>query len=257
MSDELFLSEQELHDFLENRYQTYHNSSFIESDPISIPHLFSKKEDIEVIGFIVATIAWGQRKTIIQNGHTLVNQMDQHPYDFVMNASVKEINALKGFKHRTFQFDDLKHFILALRNIYQNHGGMEAVFSVHTDPLNRILHFRKIFFEVDHLPRTEKHVSNPSKGASAKRINMFLRWMVRTNQAGVDFGLWKNIQTNSLLCPLDVHTANVSRKLGLLKRTQNDWQAVEELTQRLQKMDAHDPVKYDFALFGLGVFEKF
>lgn len=247
----------ELYDFLEDRYQKYNQPSFNDSDPIGIPHLFSKKEDIEIAGFIIATIAWGQRKTIIQNGEELMRKMDFQPYDFILNATPKEVKTLINFKHRTFQFDDLQYFILALHHIYQNKGGLEEVFSKHTSSYENIIHFRQVFFEINHPERTQKHVSNPAKNSSSKRINMFLRWMVRDPKAGVDFGIWKKISPSALLMPLDVHTGNVSRKLGLLTRTQNDWQAVEELTANLRKFDVNDPVKYDFALFGLGVFEKF
>lgn len=253
------LNPSSLHEFLEEKYNQYNRKSFIETDPVSIPHLFSKKEDIEIAGFLSATIAWGQRKTIISNANKLVEWMDYSPHDFIVNATQKELKKFSDFKHRTFNGVDTIYFIRSLNNIYTKHKGIENIFKVgyrKGGSKEAIFHFRKIFFEIKHPLRTTKHISNPNENSAAKRINMFLRWMVRKDKRGVDFGLW-NISPALLHCPLDVHSGNVARKLGLLKRTQNDWKAVEELTENLKTFDPNDPVKYDFALFGLGAFEKF
>lgn len=250
-----------LTEFLNEKVEQYNCIDFIESDPVSIPHKFSLKEDVEIAGFLAATIAWGQRKTIINNANKMVELMGNSPYDFVMEHKEKDLVKLNGFKHRTFNEEDFKFFIKSLKNIYQNHNGLEAVFAVPNEGtmLPSIENFRNIFFEVakEENNRTFKHVSSPLKGSAAKRINMFLRWMVRQDKKGVDFGIWESISPSVLSCPLDVHSGNVARKLGLLKRTQNDWKALTELDEALRKMDSKDPVKYDFALFGLGVFEGF
>jgi uncharacterized protein (TIGR02757 family) len=239
---------------LEENYQRFHHPSFIEDDPISIPHRFSKKEDIEISAFLTAVIAWGQRKSILNNAKRLLEIMDQAPHDFILNHSEKERAKAIGFVHRTFNADDLIYFLAALQRIYKTHGSLEAAFALNKASMaERIAAFKAVFFETEHLKRTEKHLANPLKGSSAKRLNMFLRWMVRDASAGVDFGLWKSISPSELMIPLDVHSAKVGRKLGLLKRKQNDWKAVSELTQNLRKFDAQDPVKYDFALFGMGV----
>ncbi|SRX56010.1 TIGR02757 family protein [Aequorivita sp. CIP111184] len=254
------MKKSELKDFLDEKVIIYNHPNFIESDPIQIPHLFTLKEDIEIAGFLVATIAWGNRKSIINNGHRLVEIMGSSPYDFVMNFSEKNAESLTPFVHRTFNNEDLFYFFKALQNIYKNHGGMESLFAKYgeKDSLqSAIHHFKKIFFELPHLSRTQKHVSDPLKNSAAKRINMFLRWMVRNDNAGVDFGIWKSISPAQLSCPLDVHSGNVARKLGLLNRKQNDGKALAELDNSLRKLDPNDPVKYDFALFGLGVFERF
>jgi uncharacterized protein (TIGR02757 family) len=255
------LSHTVLRELLEEKTDQYNRSSFIETDPISIPHAFSRKEDIEISAFLVATIAWGQRVSIINNGNRLMELMGQTPYEFVTDFKDRN-KSLERFVHRTFNGKDITYFIKALRNIYCNHGGLEAVFSHNilpgnTDLCDQIVHFRNTFFELRHPERTRKHISNPADNSAAKRINMYLRWMVRTDKRGVDFGLWKNISPSLLSCPLDIHSGNVARKLGLLKRSQNDWKAVHELTEALKRFDANDPVKYDFALFGLGAFEGF
>ena len=250
----------DLKEFLDSKVIQYNNTKFIESDPIQIPHLFHKKEDIEIIGFLVATIAWGNRKSIIKNGKRLVEIMGNSPYDFVLNYSEKDFEKLNGFVHRTFNEFDLDYFIKALQNIYHHHNGLEMIFSnnVKNNSLQPAIHiFKQVFFRLPHLKRTEKHVSDPLKNSAAKRINMYLRWMIRNDNSGVDFGIWKNISPSQLSCPLDVHSGNVDRKLGLLTRTQNDAKALKELDLSLRTLDSNDPVKYDFALFGLGVFEKF
>ena len=225
-----------------------------------IPHQYSGKEDIEISAFLTATIAWGNRKSIINNAKKLMELMGGSPYDFIMQHAEGDLQKLSGFVHRTFNGEDLKYFITALRHMYQNHGGLERVFSQNATKTSlqpAISKFKELFFELPHPIRTTKHVSDPLRGSAAKRINMFLRWMVRNNTTGVDFGLWKSISPSQLSCPLDVHSGNVARKLNLLKRKQNDAKALAELDKSLRKLDPEDPVKYDFALFGLGVFEKF
>jgi uncharacterized protein (TIGR02757 family) len=247
-------------DFLDAKVDLYNRVSFIGTDPVSIPHRFTKKEDIEIAGFLAATIAWGQRTTIIRNALQLMQHMDEAPHDFIREAGVRELKRLDHFVHRTFNGTDARCFILALRHIYKKHGGLETVFNKGLEQQSMheaISYFRSCFFEPAHPQRTEKHVSDPLQGSAAKRIHMYLRWMVRRDKRGVDFGLWKTISPAVLCCPLDVHSARVARKLGLLQRTQNDRKAVEELTANLRLLDPRDPVKYDFALFGLGVFEKF
>lgn len=253
------LSGKDLKDFLDEKYELYNRPSFIESDPISIPHQFSRKEDIEIAAFFSATIAWGQRPTILKNANRLMELMEHEPYHFIMHSKKKEWERLEGFVHRTFQYADVIYFIRALQNIYTHHGGLEKVFAEKSkeNMESGIAYFRKIFLEIAPDGRTVKHIANVEKNASAKRINMFLRWMVRNDKRGVDFGIWKSISPALLYCPLDLHSGRVARKLGLLNRKQDDWKAVSELTINLQKMDKKDPVKYDFALFGLGVFEKF
>lgn len=250
-----------LKEFLDEKYDQYNRPLFIESDPIQIPHRFSLIQDIEIAGFLTATIAWGQRKSIIVNATRLMRLMDDSPYDFIMEAKDDQIRKLNDFVHRTFQGTDCVFFIHSLRNIYKHHNGLRGLFESaylnHKETDLVLINFRRIFFEIECQARTFKHVSDVEKGASAKRLNMFLRWMVRNDNRGVDFGLWKSISPSALYLPLDLHTGNVARKLGILTRKQNDWQAVCEITSALRKFDSADPVKYDFALFGLGIFEKF
>jgi uncharacterized protein (TIGR02757 family) len=249
-----------LKSFLDEKVDLYNNLNFIESDPIQIPHLFSSKEDIEIAGFLTATIAWGNRKMIITNAKKMIDLMGNSPHDFVLSHDKNQLIRLAHFVHRTFNGGDLITFVKALQNIYTHHGGLETIFAnniIDNSTQKSIASFKKIFFEIDHLPRTEKHISNPLQGSAAKRINMFLRWMVRQDNKGVDFGIWKTIPMSSLSCPLDIHSGNVARKLTLLLRKQNDAKALLELDNSLRLLDPTDPVKYDFALFGLGVFEKF
>lgn len=246
--------------FLDEKAEQYNKPDFIESDPVQIPHRFAQKEDREIAGFLAATIAWGNRKAIIGNAGKMIDLMGNAPYDFVMSHHPSDLARLESFVHRTFNGGDFATFIRALRHIYTNHGGLEQMFTPNaeaTDLQNTISAFKKFFFEVEHSLRTQKHISDPAQNSAAKRINMFLRWMVRRDQNGVDFGLWSHVSPSLLSCPLDVHSGNVARKLGLLKRKQNDARAVAELDVALRKFDPTDPVKYDFALFGLGVFEKF
>ncbi|ALJ04326.1 hypothetical protein APS56_03850 [Pseudalgibacter alginicilyticus] len=250
----------ELKEFLNTKVAQYNNPKFIESDPIQIPHQFFKKEDIEISGFLTATIAWGNRKSIIDNAKRMMQLLDDAPYDFILNHGETDLRKLLPFVHRTFNGEDFIQFIVSLQHIYNNHKGLEAIFYKHSDKnslQNSISNFKKTFFEIEHLQRTQKHVSDPLKNSAAKRINMFLRWMVRNDKTGVDFGIWKSLSPNQLSCPLDVHSGNVARKLGLLTRKQNDRKALVELDTALRKLDTNDPVKYDFALFGLGVFEGF
>ncbi len=246
--------------FLEEKAARYQNPEFLTSDPIQVPHGFSLRQDIEISGFLTATIAWGNRLSIIRSASTMMDLMDRSPYDFVMHAGEKELNQVEDFVHRTFCGTDLRCFILALRHLYNTYGGMEPLFETYAEPTNlqkAITEVRRHFFEIPHPSRSEKHFSDPSRGSAAKRINMFLRWMVRPSTSGVDFGLWKRLKPAQLSCPLDVHSGKVARALGLLKRKQNDARAVAELDAALRRLDLEDPVKYDFALFGLGVFEKF
>lgn len=250
----------ELKEFLDTKVTEYNTLDFIDSDPVQIPHLYTQKEDIEISGFLAATIAWGKREMIIKNSHKMMTFLGNSPFDFVMNHSETQLDDFEHFVHRTFNLEDFKYFIKALKHIYSFHNGLEGIFTKHKteDSLQPAIHeFKKIFFEIDHLTRTTKHISDPKKGSAAKRINMYLRWMVRQDNHGVDFGIWKNISPSLLSCPLDVHSGNVARKLGILTRKQNDGKALIELDTALRRMDPLDPVKYDFALFGLGVFEKF
>ncbi len=274
----------DIRSFLEEHYDRYNRPDFIELDPISIPHQFTKKQDIEIAGFLAATIAWGQRPTILRNANELMKRMDHAPHDFILNHTKKDLLQFKIFKHRTFNGVDCTFFLRSLQNIYRKNSSLEDVFCPppggglrgRTHVKECILNFRKIFFSIPHPHRTQKHVSDPQSNSACKRINMFLRWMVRNDKRGVDFGIWgcsplpiaigmKGADTDALvsaggcllsshlMCPLDVHSGNVARELGLLARKQNDWQSVEELTSRLREFDPQDPVKYDFALFGLGV----
>ena len=254
------LNKHELKEFLDEKVELYNRPAFIESDPICIPHQYTIKQDIEIAGFLAATLAWGNRKMILRNANRMMELLDHSPYEFIMNSGNEELKTIKNFVHRTFNSTDLIYFIKALKNIYTHKGGLETIFKIFqaNDSLQPAIHeFHKIFFELPHDIRTERHVSDPFKGSAAKKLNMYLRWMIRSDGRGVDFGLWKTIPPSILSCPLDIHSGNVARKLGLLKRQQNDSKAVAELDTYLRSMDKQDPVKYDFALFGLGVFEKF
>ena len=250
----------EIKSFLDYKADLYENENFIENDPISIPHIFSKKEDIEISAFITATISWGNRKTIIKNANQIIEMMDLAPFDFIKNHSKLDLKPLSKFVHRTFNGADLIFFIISLKNIYINHGGLENLFkpnSINQNMGEVINQMKKTFFSISHKNRTRKHISDPLKGSAAKRINMFLRWMVRSNKKKVDFELWKSISPGQLSCPLDIHTGRVARKLKILKRNQNDFKATLELDSYLKEFNPCDPVKYDFALFGLGIFEDF
>ncbi len=251
------MTDTELKRFLDAQAARFDNPDFIAEDPISIPHRFSRPDDIAIAGFLAATIAWGQRKSIVKSANQLINWMDGAPHDFVTNCTDADLHPFERFVYRTFNGTDCTTFLRSLHNIYINYGGLEQVvtegFKSSGTIRGSLSHFYRIFFEIDHQHRTEKHLANPDKDSASKRMNMYLRWMVRQSGTGVDFGIWKNIPQSALQIPLDVHVGNVSRQLGLLSRKQNDWQAVEELTARLRQFCPDDPVKYDFALFSLGV----
>ena len=246
-------------EFLNAKVELYNQPSFIKDDPISVPHLYSKKQDIEIAGFFAAIFSWGNRTTIINKSKELMQLMENAPYDFCKNHSPKELKRLTSFKHRTFNSTDLLYFIEFFKQYYYKHKSLETAFTKHGATVEEMLTgFHHYFFSLEHVPaRTKKHIATPERKSSCKRLNMFLRWMVRKDDKGVDFGIWKNISSSQLICPIDVHVARVARKIGILKRKQTDWQAALELTQYLRTLDKNDPVKYDFALFGLGVMEKF
>ena len=254
------MTSQELKEFLDEKADFYEQKQFIQNDPILIPHKFDSKLDTEISGFLISIISWGNRKSIINSGYKIIDLLDHSPSDFILNHSYNDLKKINGSIHRTFNSEDLVYFIKSLKNIYTNYSGIEGIMSNPSNGENlqeRISNFKKIFFQLNHKKRTKKHLPDPLNGSAAKRFNMFLRWMVRSNKKGVDFGLWKSISPSQLSCPLDIHTGNIARKLGLLKRAQNDYLAVNELDKKLREMDIEDPVKYDFALFGLGVNEKF
>jgi uncharacterized protein (TIGR02757 family) len=252
----------EVVELLRAKAALYDHPDFIDTDPIQIPHRFTKKEDIEISAFLTADISWGQRVTIINNASKLMELMNHAPHDFVLNATDADLKPLARFVHRTFNGDDCLAFIHALQRLYRDSGGLEpaieqAFKNEETQPGSGWHEFKKGFFSGPHLPRSRKHLPDPMQGSAAKRMNMFLRWMVRGGNGGVDFGIWKSMKPSQLYIPLDVHTGRVARKLGLLERKQDDWRAVVELTQTLRTIAPEDPVSLDFALFGLGAFEKF
>jgi uncharacterized protein (TIGR02757 family) len=250
------LSFDELYSFLEEKTHLYNRPDFIKDDPVQIPHSFSLKQDIEISGLFAATLAWGKRIIIINSSKKLMQLMDNQPYDFVMNHSHNDLKVFKNFKHRTYNPDDVIFFVKGLRSIYKQYESLESAF-IGNEPFEGIFNFRTKMMQTTHEYRSEKHLSNPAKGSAAKRLNMFLRWMVRKDNSGVDFGIWNVYSPTQLYIPLDVHSGRVARRLGLLHRKQNDKKAVEELTKNLKLFDNNDPVKYDYALFGLGVFENF
>jgi len=250
----------DLKDFLDEKSYQYESLEFIKDDPILIPHSFTKKEDIEISGFITSVISWGNRKSIINSAKKIIEFMDYSPFDFILNHTNKDLYKEKESIHRTFNSTDLNYFIVSLKRIYKDYNGLEDILSNNSngnDLQKRISTFKEIFFSLDHPTRTRKHLPSPIDGSSAKRFNMFLRWMVRSNEKGVDFGIWNKIDKSELSLPLDVHTGRIARILGLLKRNTNDSKAVEEINLKLREMDPKDPIKYDFALFGLGVYENF
>jgi len=244
---------------LNQKVEQYNKPVFIETDPISIPHMFSKNEDIEISGFITSVFSWGRRAAIIKSARQLMDMMDNSPHEFLMNSGDKDFRRFSKFVYRTFNSDDCLFLITALQEIYRQGDTLGSIankaFKESGNIFNVIVGLRNEILKTPHLKRSEKHLANPLSGSAAKRINMYLRWMIRDDNAGVDFGIWKNIPKSILMCPLDVHSGNVARSLGLLSRKQNDWKAVEELTSNLRTFDASDPVKYDYALFGMGVFE--
>jgi len=247
-----------LKQFLDKKVGEYNQLSFIKDDPVSVPHRFVKKQDIEIAGLFAAVFSWGNRTTIINKSNELLQRMGNSPYQFILYGTNTDLKKLKGFKHRTFTEDDLYYFTDFLKRHYQKNDSLEtAFFPVKgMDAESGLNHFRKQFFSGEHLRRTEKHIASPQQKSACKRLNMFLRWMVRKDNKGVDFGIWNNIKPSQLICPLDVHVARVARKLGMITRMQNDWQTALELTEALRNLDKHDPVKYDFALFNLGINEK-
>jgi uncharacterized protein (TIGR02757 family) len=246
-------------EFLDSKVKEYNRPAFIENDPIAIPHLFTQKQDIEIAAFFAAVFAWGNRTTIINKSKQLMHLMDNSPYDFIKHHRPQHLQNLKGFRHRTFNTDDLFYFLEFLRQHYLKYDSLEPAFFPSRDhnAEQGLTLFKNYFFSFEHLRRTEKHISSPLQKSTCKRLNMFLRWMVRNDDSGVDFGLWKNSSPSQLICPIDVHVARVAKKLGLLKRKQVDWLAAIELTDALRQLDKNDPVKYDFALFNLGVVERF
>jgi uncharacterized protein (TIGR02757 family) len=249
------MTKSELNEFLLTKADQFESLSFIEDDPISIPHQFKLKEDIEIIGLLVATIAWGNRKSIIKSGNQLVALFGESPYDYVMNF---DANRTLKFVHRTFSGEDLVFFIQALRSIYEA-DGLEATFNkTAADGIDvAITNFRNAMLQTPHLSRSTKHLSNPMINSACKRLNMYLRWMVRSNAKGVDFGIWKTLSPKDLHIPLDVHTGNIARKLGIIDRTQNDWKSSQLLHDFAKQLIPDDPSKLDFALFGLGAIEDF
>lgn len=257
------MNRSELKAFLDAKVVQYNQLSFIELDPIVIPHQFSKKQDIEISGLIAAVFAWGQRKTIINKCLDFLGRMDNDPYQFVLHHSEADLRRFLDFKHRTFNPTDALYFIEFFKWYYQLHDSLETAFSegISTDSKHigeGLKHFFELFFSLPDAPkRTQKHIPTPDRKSACKRINMYLRWMVRKDDAGVDFGLWSQIQPRQLICPCDLHVDRVARKLKLIKRKQTDWETAVELTEELKKLDPLDPVKYDFALFGLGIEERF
>ncbi|MBP5420684.1 MAG: TIGR02757 family protein [Bacteroidales bacterium] len=250
------MNDEELKFLLDEKAFQYQTPAFIEADPISIPHRYSRKEDIEIAGILAATIAWGNRKAIVKNATAMMLLIDDAPYEFVTEAQPSDFARLQTFVYRTFQQDDLAGMVRGLRDIYANHGGLESVLTPRDGENvgDAFARFRRLM--LPHLSeRTYKHIANYEAGAACKRLNMYLRWMVRSAQGGVDFGLWRGVKPSQLMLPLDVHTAQVGRQFGLLTRKQNDRKAVEEITARLRSFDPNDPIRYDFALFGLGIFD--
>ena len=246
----------DLQEYFDSLVKKYEGPSFIENDPICVPHSYSLQADVEISGFFAAIFAWGQRKTIINKSKELMNLMDNAPGDFILHHSVKDLQSLSTFKHRTFQYDDLLYFIHFLHHHYTAYQSLESAFipdDSFTDLESSLNHFNSIFFSLDHLSRTRKHISWPASGSTCKRLCMFLRWMVRSNKKGVDFGLWKKISPKDLMMPLDVHVHRVAVQYNLLDEKQRNWKAVKELTQHMKSFDPDDPVKYDFALFNLGI----
>lgn len=255
------MNKRELGEFLDKNVEQYNQRSFIANDPICIPHKFTKRQDIEIMGFWVAMLAWGQRKTIINKANELIRLMDGAPHNFIVCHEEEEREKFLTFKHRTFQATDTLYFLEFLQQYYRQHDSLENAFSrfitkADTTTENALIGFHNLFFSLEHAPqRTRKHLSTPARKSACKRLNMFLRWMVRQDDRGVDFGLWNNIDPAQLLMPLDVHVDRVGRRLGLITRKQTDWKTVLELTNNLRQFDRNDPVKYDFALFGMGVLE--
>ncbi len=253
-------AKENLQDFLDKKVRAYSHKSFIHVDPVSIPHMFSKKQDIEIAGFFAAIFAWGNRTTIINKSRELMEMMDMSPHEFCLDADPARLKRLSAFRHRTFNTDDLYYFISFFHHHYRKHNSLEQAFLRGMDKGDEtiekgLIGFCQYFFSLEHLKRTEKHISSPLQKSACKRINMYLRWMVRKD--AVDFGIWKKISPAQLICPLDLHVSRVAKRFGLISRPNADWSSALELTANLKRMDKLDPVKYDFALFSLGVNEKF
>lgn len=256
-----------LRDFLEEKVLTYNHPSFIAKDPVSVPHQFSKKQDIEIAGLFAAVFSWGNRTTIIQKSNELMVRMDHAPFDFIRNHQPADLKRFLSFKHRTFNATDLLYFIRFLKFHYGQSDSLETAFLISPketrvgdeEVVKEALNiFYKRFFSLKDAPRrTQKHIASPDKNSTCKRLNMYLRWMVRHDKHGVDFGIWNKIATADLICPVDLHVARVARRFGLISRKQTDWLTAMELTEALRALDKNDPVKFDFALFGMGVTEKF
>lgn len=246
-------------DLLESKFEQYNKPDFIESDPISIPHRFTLKQDIEIMGFWASILAWGQRKTIINKCLELAQSMDNAPYDFIKNHTDSDLKRFLNFKHRTFNATDTLYFLYFFKDFYSKHDSLELAFlpnSGSNEPTieKHLINFHDVFCSLEDFPsRTRKHIATPLRKSSCKRLNMFLRWMVRKDDKGVDFGIWSELKPSQLICPCDVHVDRVGRKLGLIERNVTDWQTATELTANLRILDPNDPVKYDFALFGLGI----
>lgn len=255
-------AERSLKDFFDEKVRLYNQPEFIKDDPVCIPHQFTQRADIEIAGLFAAVFAWGNRTTIIHKSCELMQLMDNAPYDFCLHHSDRDLQSITTFKHRTFNTTDLLYFIEFLKYHYTKHKSLEDAFvpgkSLEGGIEWALTCFHNEFFSLEHVPnRTRKHIATPYKGSTCKRLNMYLRWMVRNDQQGVDFGIWKKIKPAELICPIDLHVARVAKRFGLLDRKQTDWQAAIELTSYLRTLDPDDPVKYDFALFGLGVIEKY
>lgn len=252
-----------LKDFLDKKVEEYNKPSFIEHDPICIPHRFTKKQDIEIAGFFASIFAWGNRTIIINKSMELMQLMDNEPHNFCLDLNAEKLKKIIAFRHRTFNDTDLLYFIEFLHHHYNNNDSLESAFTKWMQPgdeniENALIGFHHYFFSIPDAPaRTKKHIATPQKGSTCKRLNMFLRWMVRRDDKGVDFGIWKNIIPAQLVCPIDLHVARVAKRFNLINRKQVDWITAIELTNHLKEFDASDPAKYDFALFGLGVIEKF
>lgn len=258
----MMMDKKDIAEFLEEKYLQYNTANFIEDDPVKIPHQYSRQEDIEIAGLFASILAWGNRKSIIKNATSILERMDNAPFDFITNFQIDDLKIFEGFKHRTYNSIDASTFIHSLHDIYKEHTSLGSYFKSAFDKYNdqdKVLHhFKNDFFLNAYADRSKKHLPDPLKGSAAKRMCMYFRWMVRKDKNSVDLGIWNNlVPTSKLHLPLDVHTGNVSRSLGLLTRKQNDWKAVSEITNELRLIDPNDPVKFDFALFGLGVNEGF
>jgi uncharacterized protein (TIGR02757 family) len=256
------ISDEQLKTLLDNRVKLYNQVDFIAADPITIPHQFSKKQDIEIAGLFAAVLAWGNRKSIINSCNKLLTWMDNDPHAFILHHTEHDLKKMLLFAHRTFNATDLLYFIERLHLHYVQYDSLESMFispniEQEADICNALIHFHNAFFSIDHPHRTKKHLASPAKKSACKRINMYLRWMVRKDAAGVDFGIWKTLKMKQLICPLDVHVASVANRFGLLETKKTDWQAATLLTAKLRQFCSSDPVKYDYALFGLGIEERF